>query len=34
MKRFKYIEVLQEPVRTQSPFVKGYEELMVKLHAW
>jgi len=34
MKRFKYIEVLQEPERTQSPFVKGYEKLMVKLHAW
>ncbi|MFT4800132.1 MAG: hypothetical protein ACI9W1_003573, partial [Candidatus Azotimanducaceae bacterium] len=27
-------EVLQEPERTQSPFVKGYEKLMVKLHAW
>ncbi|MFT7246965.1 MAG: cytochrome P450 [Candidatus Azotimanducaceae bacterium] len=34
MKRFKYIEVLEEPERTQSPFVKGYEKLMVKLHAW
>jgi cytochrome P450 len=33
MKRFKYIEVLEEPERTQSPFVKGYEKLMVKLHA-
>lgn len=34
MKRFKYVEVLQEPLRTQSPFVKWYEELMVKLHRW
>ncbi|MFT5011637.1 MAG: cytochrome P450 [Patiriisocius sp.] len=34
MKRFKYVEVLEEPNRTQSPFVKGYEDLMVKLHAW
>jgi cytochrome P450 len=34
MKRFKYVEVLQEPVRTQSPFVRGYEDMMVKLHKW
>jgi cytochrome P450 len=34
MKRFKYIEVVGEPVRVQSCFVKGYEELPVKLHTW
>lgn len=34
MKRFKFVEVMGEPVRVQSPFVKGYEELPVRLHAW
>ncbi len=34
MKRFKFVEVVGEPVRVQSPFVKGYEELPVRLHAW
>ena len=34
MKRFKFVEVVGAPVRVQSPFVKGYEELPVRLHAW
>jgi len=34
MKRFKHVEVVGEPVRVQSCFVKGYEELPVKLHTW
>ena len=34
MKRFRHIEVVGEPVRVQSCFVKGYEELPVKLHTW
>ncbi|MDG1233085.1 MAG: cytochrome P450, partial [Pseudomonadales bacterium] len=34
MKRFKRVEVVGEPVRVQSCFVKGYEELPVKLHTW
>jgi cytochrome P450 len=33
-KRFRFVEVVGEPVRVQSCFVKGYEELPVKLHAW
>ncbi len=33
LKRFKRIEVVGEPVRVQSSFVKGYEHLPVKLHA-
>lgn len=34
MKRFKFVEVVGEPERVQSCFVKGYESLPVKLHAW
>jgi cytochrome P450 len=33
MKRFEYVEVLQEPSRVQSSFVKGYDDLQVVLHA-
>jgi cytochrome P450 len=33
MKRFKNIEVVAEPIRNRSAFVKGYTELMVKLEA-
>ncbi len=33
MKRYKFVEVVGEPVRTLSAFVKGYEQLPVKLHA-
>lgn len=33
LKRFHTVEVVGEPVRVPSAFVKGYTELMVKLHA-
>ena len=33
LKRFERVEVVGEPVRVQSSFVKGYEELPVVLHA-
>ena len=33
MKRFEMVEVVGEPVRTMSSFVKGYSELPVVLHA-
>ncbi|MFP6808097.1 MAG: cytochrome P450 [Pseudomonadales bacterium] len=32
LKRFERVEVLEEPVRVQSSFVKGYSELMVRVH--
>jgi len=31
-KRFSKVEVVAEPKRTYSTFVKGYTELMVKVH--
>ncbi len=34
MKRFRFVEVVGEPVRTKSCFVKGYVEMPVKLHPW
>ncbi len=33
IKRFQRVEVVGEPVRVQSSFVKGYAELPVRLHA-
>ena len=33
LKRFPKIEVLEEPVRVRSSFVKGYEKLMVRIPA-
>ena len=33
LKRFKSIEVLGEPRRVYSSFVKGYETLPVRIHA-
>ena len=33
LKRFETVEVVGEPVRVLSSFVKGYSELPVKLHA-
>jgi cytochrome P450 len=33
LKRFSFVEVMGEPVRVLSAFVKGYSELLVKLHA-
>jgi cytochrome P450 len=32
LKRFSFVEVLEEPVRVRSSFVKGYETLRVRLH--
>jgi len=32
MQRFSFIEVVGEPVRTLSAFVKGYTELPVRVH--
>ena len=34
MKRFHFIEVVGEPVRTYSVFVRGYTELPVRVHRW
>ena len=31
-KRFDHVEVVGEPVRTLSNFIKGYVELPVRLH--
>jgi cytochrome P450 len=32
MKRFEFVELMGEPERVQSSFVKGYETLPVRLH--
>ena len=34
MQRFRMIEVVGEPQRTLSAFVKGYTELPVRVHEW
>ena len=34
MKRFRMVEVVGEPVRVKSSFVKGFSHLPVRLHAW
>lgn len=34
MKRFCFIEVVAQPVRTFSVFVRGYTELQVRVHRW
>ncbi|NNL65268.1 MAG: cytochrome P450 [Myxococcales bacterium] len=34
LKRFRFVEVVGEPVRTKSCFVKGYLELPVRVHPW
>ncbi len=34
MKRFREVEVVGEPVRVNSCFVKGYHELPVRVHPW
>jgi cytochrome P450 len=31
LKRFKKVEVINEPTRNLSSFVKGYTELMVRI---
>ena len=33
LKRFRHIEVVEEPKRVRSSFVKGYESLPVRVHA-
>ena len=33
IKRFKHVEVVGEPVRVQSFFVKGYSDLPVRIRA-
>ena len=33
LKRFRHIEVMAEPKRVRSSFVKGYEDLPVRIHA-
>ena len=33
LKRFRHVEVVGEPVRVRSSFVRGYETLPVRLHA-
>ena len=33
MQRFRFVEVVGEPERVQSSFVRGYSSLPVKLHA-
>ena len=34
LRRFRLVEVVGEPVRVRSCFVKGYSELPVRVHAW
>jgi cytochrome P450 len=32
MKRFQHVELIEEPVRVHSSFVKGYERMLVRVH--
>ncbi len=34
MKRFRFVEVVGEPERVQSSFVRGYADLPVQVHPW
>jgi hypothetical protein len=34
MKRYRMVEVVGEPVRIKSSFVKGFAKLPVRLHPW
>ncbi|MFP6656052.1 MAG: cytochrome P450 [Myxococcota bacterium] len=34
MKRFRLVEVVGEPIRVRSTFVKGFVELPVRVHSW
>jgi cytochrome P450 len=34
MERFRFVEVVGEPVRVKSSFVKGYAQLPVEVHPW
>ena len=33
-KRFRFVEVVGEPVRVKSNFVKGFSHLPVRVHPW
>jgi cytochrome P450 len=34
MPRFRFVEVVGEPVRVKSPFVRGFAKLPVRVHPW
>jgi cytochrome P450 len=34
LKRFRTVELVGQPVRVRSSFVKGYSHLPVRVHAW
>ncbi len=34
LERFRFVEVVGEPIRVPSNFVKGYSELPVRVHPW
>ena len=34
MKRYRKVEVVGEPIRVRSAFVKGFEKLPVRVHPW
>ena len=34
LQRFRFVEVVGEPTRVRSPFVKGFAELPVQVHPW
>jgi cytochrome P450 len=34
MKRFREVEVVGDPVRVKSSFVKGFAKLPVRVHRW
>jgi cytochrome P450 len=34
LKRFREVEVVGDPVRVRSNFVKGYAQLPVRVHPW
>jgi cytochrome P450 len=34
LRRFRFVEIVGEPVRIKSPFVKGFAELPVRVHPW
>lgn len=32
LQRFEHVEVVEEPTRTRSSFVRGYTKMMVRVH--
>jgi cytochrome P450 len=32
--RFRAVEVIGEPERVRSPFVKGYNRILARVHPW